>query len=381
MSVAVLREDLLNGLSDVETLFKKSSPLPALSHVHMKVKNDYLVLMATDLDLWVRTIVSADVFDYDMKSICIPGERLVELTKAMPRKSTLSLKSADNGMNLIVSGDKGEFEIQCLKGEDFPRFPDSDADSEENVIIHDMLSEMFTKTAPFVSRDKSREAMQGLFWKFDDGSTTMAAANGQGTAKAKVFAKNLVGVEEGRTLPVLAFSTAVKTFKGASDITVRFGTNYVYMKTKTKSILCRVLSGVFPDYNRVLSLDFDKTLIVDRDAFISALRRTKVVASKANSLIAIRFRENDPIMLSASTMDVGKGREPVEATFDGEEIIFNISCQTAMTYLNALAKGDVKITMSHLRMPFQLSNVEKRDGFEYASAFMPLQFVHDGGLS
>ena len=77
-----------------------------------------------------------------------------------------------------------------------------------------------------------------------------------------------------------------------------------------------LIEGKFPKYNQFIPEKTEKTIEVEKELMLSALRRAALFSNTVRLGI-----EKDKIIMESGSREVGEGREEIEAVYDGEQMI------------------------------------------------------------
>ena len=98
-------------------------------------------------------------------------------------------------------------------------------------------------------------------------------------------------------------------------------------------VATRLIEGRFPDYSRVIPLDFATRVIMDKSEFASALRRINVIAS-TSEYKSVKFEfMNSSVRMSASNPDIGYSEEILPASIDGEDLVISFNSEYLLKVL------------------------------------------------
>src|SRR5258706_16361045 len=89
MKVSASRESLLSPLQSVMGVVERRQTMPVLANVLLIARGEKLSVTGTDLE--VELVASATVSVQQAGDITVPGRKLLEIVRALPEKSTVSL--------------------------------------------------------------------------------------------------------------------------------------------------------------------------------------------------------------------------------------------------------------------------------------------------
>ena len=87
MKFTITREQLQAGLAAVQGAVPSKTTLPVLANVLVEATKDGLRLSGTDLDLWIRTTISASVDQEG--AITLPAKKLAEIVRTAKHESSV----------------------------------------------------------------------------------------------------------------------------------------------------------------------------------------------------------------------------------------------------------------------------------------------------
>ena len=125
MKISLERDALLAQLQTVSRVASTRSAIQALSGVQLAASGDGCELRATDMDVGLRVPLEAEVAREGV--VVLPARLLLDVVRSLPAPQvSLELRAAEQDVEL-VSGN-ATFHIRTLRTEDFPPFPEPDAD-------------------------------------------------------------------------------------------------------------------------------------------------------------------------------------------------------------------------------------------------------------
>lgn len=111
------RDQFLVPLQSVSGIVEKRHTLPILSNVLIEKEGDRLMLLATDIEMQIRTsTVSSGT---EAVAITVAARKLQDILRSLPEAGEVSLTLDERRLQL-KSG-KSRFNLQTLPAEDFPR--------------------------------------------------------------------------------------------------------------------------------------------------------------------------------------------------------------------------------------------------------------------
>src|SRR5512134_3184379 len=100
-------------------LVERKTTIPILANVLIETDGDQVKLLATDLEVGLRSKCAASVTKSG--SLTLPAKKLYEIVKALP-ETDVRIEEDRNGVK--VAADRFDSRMQTLPREDFPSLPD-----------------------------------------------------------------------------------------------------------------------------------------------------------------------------------------------------------------------------------------------------------------
>ena len=119
MELVVRKADLLRELQLFQGIVERKNTIPILANVLIEADGDEVKLLATDLEVGLRSRCPASVTKGG--SLTLPAKKLYEIIKALP-ETDVRIEEDKNGVK--VAADRFDSRMQTLPREDFPTLPD-----------------------------------------------------------------------------------------------------------------------------------------------------------------------------------------------------------------------------------------------------------------
>ena len=120
MELVVRKSDLLRELQLFQGIVERKNTIPILANVLIEASGDHVRLLATDLEVALRSGCSATVSKPG--SMTLPAKKLYEIVKALP-ETDVRIEEDKSGVK--VAADRFDSRMQTLPREDFPALPES----------------------------------------------------------------------------------------------------------------------------------------------------------------------------------------------------------------------------------------------------------------
>ena len=369
MEFTIAKEEFLRGLSRTQSIIEKKSTLPVLSNVLINAQTDGLELAATDLEVSVKGVFEASVKTPGV--VTLPAKRLFEIVRELPA-GDVHVIGQDNAW-VTIKYANGEMLLSGLVADDFPGIPAFDDEGFATFEAADLL-DMIDKTSFAISTDETRYYLNGIYVEAgtDPATLRMVATDGHRLSMVlrEMPAAAKLDVPEGVILPrkgVNELRRMLGDVKGEVELGIR--DRNAVVKSGDSLLSIRLIDGEFPDYNRVIPQGNDKTIVLDRDAFLSALKRISIVSQEMTRGVKFAVTPGN-LEISSNNPSLGEAKESMPVTYTGDELEIGFNAKFFIDVLGVIASGEVRIELNDDLSP-ALVKAEKAEGL--SAVIMPMR--------
>lgn len=320
MKAVVSKADLVAMIGKIQSIVASKPAIPVLANILIEAKNDQVILSATDLTVSIRCYVEAKVIEEG--AISLPGKKLFqlirELTSPQIKISTTSGDTAE-----ITTG-TSVFKINGLNKNEFPALPDLSGAMQLS-LSSSTLKEMLAKTAFSAAREDTRYMLNGIKLSLADRQASFIGTDGKRLAKCWAPCETDSTTQSVIVLPLKAVEEMIKMLD-ESDATIRLSlsADKVSLESGSQTLIAKLLSGQFPDVEKVIPAQTTHQFSIHREELMSLLRQISLFTSESSHSVRFSF-ETGQLHLSATSQDIGEGRVSMPVDFAGPrfEIAFN----------------------------------------------------------
>lgn len=364
MEIRVNRSQLLSELAPMQGIVERRTTIPVLSHILLRGEGEHLYLAATDLDVSLRSRCSAEVAQEG--AIAVQAKKFLEIVRAVT-DSEISLMIKDE-KRLEISAGKSRFKINGLSPDDFPTLPRVEQEKPITIPFGD-LKKMVSKIFFAVSAEESRFQLNGALLKVREGVLEMVATDGHRLA----LVENKIDSDEAG-IEVLVPRKALQElqrFEGDGDLVFSRGEHHLSFKFGGRELLCRILEGTFPDYERVIAKDNDKSVTFERTDLLAAIQRVALLTGDRARAVRLNF-ESSRLLITATNPDLGEAVEEVECDYSGEPLHIGLNPDYMTHFLGVLETEKVRFEIKDDNtqcVGFPVAGEDKR----YLCVIMPMR--------
>src|SRR2546421_6886519 len=369
MELVVGKNQLLRELQLFQGIVERKNTIPILANVLMEAKGDEVRMLATDLEVALRSRCQAAVTKSG--SLTLPAKKLYEIVKALP-ETDVHIEQDKNGVK--VAADRFDSRMQTLPREDFPTLPEASG-AGRALLPRTALKEMVAKTQFAITGEDTRYFLNGALFVLRGETMSLVATDGHRLALVSVMrdGKAVKDADEVRAiLPKKTLGELARLLQeGDEDIRYERGENHLFFDVGGRLLISRMIDGQFPAYERVIPKGNDKHVEFERDRLTNAVKRVALLSNERSRAVKIQI-DKGKVDVTSSSPDVGEAKEtlPVEYTGGAMQICFN--AQYVLDFLSAVATDVVSLDLKD-----EVSQAVMRpvgaEGYDYTYGIMPMR--------
>ncbi len=321
MKFSINKNELQNAISIVLKGVSTRSTLPILSGIFVEAQADQLVLQTTDLELSISHTVTALV-EEPGKTV-LPGKLFSDIVKNLP---DVAINIDVQGDQAAITCDMSSFSIKTLNAEDFPGFPEVDA-QQCLEMPSELFSSMVKRVGRVVSKDETRVVLTGVLLTYEENKLSMVATDSYRLAITQadlpdVSAEDFEAVISGSFLMDIASLP-----KTTSPISIALAQNQIVVSCDNVVFINRRIEGNFPNYKQLLPESYTTRATINVEQFSAGVKRVSLLGSSSSPIKLDINEDSQTLQVSINTQDVGSAQEIIPCDVEGEyiEIAFNSS--------------------------------------------------------
>ena len=366
---------LLAPLQSTVSIVERRHTLPILSNIHWQLQKDRLVISATDLELEIEAVVTIPAnsnLDREANDInlTIPARKLLDILRSLDVDSLIKFKQTSNIVN--VSSGKSKFSLQTLPSIDYPKLVSNNL-SETHTISFQLtqkeLKQMLLQVQYSMATQDIRYYLNGLLIKLEKNQIIMVATDGHRLGFIK---KHIDQTPESTEfiIPRKAVLELVKLLSDDEDIVMveksetqaSFKINSIILKTK-------LIEGTFPDYQRVIPVDYEKSFNINRLELLQALQRASILANEKFRGVRWVLSSNS-LRVACNNADQEEAEEELEIVYQYDPIDIGFNINYLIDALNNIKHKEVECSLGDENSSMLVTEPEN-DQFKYV--VMPMK--------
>jgi len=340
MRLTISRDVLIKPLMLLANAVEKKQNLPILSHIRLVVQDQRLVMTATDLEIELTTSIPAQ-HDEDF-SFTIPARKFTDICKTLPEEANISI-TTKNDRATIRSG-KGRYSVGILDAKQFPGIQ-LKAETKQFILTQATLAKLISDTAFAMGNQDVRYYLNGLLLEIKEGYLRAVATDGHRLALSEENLELNAELDSRTILPrkaVLELSRMIGT--GDTEITVSFSSNHLQINLGNTTFTTKLIDGNYPDYNRVIPRDCDKSAVADTQLLKQTLQRTSILSNEKYRGINFSF-SSGKLELLAHNPEKEEATDELGIDYEHDPLSIGFNSKYMIDVMNTVDSEKVEMTL------------------------------------
>ena len=330
MEFVAKQSALLRELSLVQGIVEKKNTVPVLANVLLTASTESVNVMATDLEVSVRSSLTAEVKREG--ALSVSARKLHEIVRALPEADVRFKADGENWATITCQ--QARFRIMGLPREDFPNLPSPGKDDKVTFSIQ-QFKEMIHKVIFAVATDDARYALNGALMILDTGSVSLVSSDSHRLACVR---RPLVGKGPSREIRVVIPQKALGELSRIAEevggeIVFSRHENQIFFEMGRCTLASRLLEGQFPSYEKVVPAGNDKKIELERTSFGNAVRRVSLIANERSKAVKLALSKGT-LEVSAKNPELGEASESLEVDYTGGDVVIGFNARYLLDFVS-----------------------------------------------
>jgi DNA polymerase III subunit beta len=368
MELVVRKNDLLRELQLFQGIVERKNTIPILANVLMDAKGDEVALLATDLEVGLRSKCAATIAKGG--SITLPAKKFYEIVKSLP---DTDIRIADDKNGVKISADRFESRMQTLPREDFPSLPEPTG-ATTAALPRSAVKEMVSKTQFAITGEDTRYFLNGALFVLRPGDMSLVATDGHRLALVNMTRNGNGKADETKAIfPKKTLGELARLLMegDGEDISYERGENHLFFNVGPRLLISRMIDGQFPAYERVIPKGNDKHIEFERDRLTNAVKRVQILSNERSRAVKIQI-DKGKVEITSSSPDIGEAKETLPVEYSGSSMQICFNAQYVIDFLSAVTSDIVSLDLKDEVSQAVMKPVGA-EGYDYTYVIMPMR--------
>lgn len=322
MKIILKHSDISPAMNEIVRVIPKRATIPILSAVKLEASSDTLTIQASDLTRHIKITIPAEVEDEG--STAVNGQLFADLMRKQDSSTPIYVEVDDNYALKMKAG-RRRGSMTCIPTEGMPEEPDFTPVAAVSINAK-AFADTLSNVGYAASNDDARYYLRGTSIRTIGGKTHLTATDGHELATAV----RDWGIPDGA--PDIIISTdswplMARLLEGYDgNANVSWDDRKLRVTVGPRVFVTGLVDGTFPDFERVIPTQSDKTLVTKIADLSNAIQFCSTVADKDGRGRRVQMDlSKDAIQLSANgSGSSSNADERIAAEYDGPN--FSIGC-------------------------------------------------------
>ena len=362
MKIKVNKEAIIDGLQKVQSVINPRNALPVLANVLFKAEKGKLELTATDMSLTVRATLPADVLE--------PGATTLPAKRIFGVFRELSVEEAELEVNpdniAFIHAGSSYFRINGISEADYPALPEM-TDAKVFTCEQAAFRNMLRLTSYAASTDANRPLLNGVLLSFKGGKLSVVATDSRRLALVDHELEFPADAGMDLIVPLKTVEELLRTLSDSGPLKILATPKQIAFEFDGILIVSKLVEGSYPNFRQVIPHANGERVALERETFLTAVRRTSQLVSDAVSGVKLTFTRNRLEILAAAA-EIGEARETMDVKYNGPDIAISFNPAFVMDPLKALTTDEVFLDLQDDTSPGIL-----RSTISFVYVLMPIR--------
>jgi DNA polymerase-3 subunit beta len=337
---------LLGALQAVAGVVPRNPSIPVLSGILFDGRTSgRLRLVGSDLEVTMAVAIDVDAEGEPMHAV-LPIAQIMQTLRQLPAQ-TITI-TVDDG-TATIKASQGQYKVFTWAGEDFIDVDRSMFEGENEPATSEpdagWYRRMIDKTVFAVGRDPLRPQMMGIFVEPVHGKAV--ATDGHRLATYSI--DHLEHPDQpAYTIPEKAaqlISRLPESDVHYFQVTVTGNYSYLSIVAGNVELVARLIADPFPNYRAVIPEAFDRRLVINTQAFISAVKRVNLYAAADTGQLRLTFTQGVLTIAAEDAARAAAASERVLCEFTGADLEIGFNGAYLLEALQSIETDDVEFEL------------------------------------
>jgi DNA polymerase III subunit beta len=365
MKLIINRETLLTPLQQIVGVIEKRQTMPVLANVLLLVKDNYLTLTGTDLE--IQLVSKIEIKELSPGSITVPARKLLDLCRLLPIKADIQIELS--GDKLKILSNRSRFSLSCLPSEHYPEFAESEMDKKFS-INSGKFKKALEKTTFCMANQDVRYYLNGLLLNISNTKFKLVASDGHRLSIYEDTLDEATGYEGRIILPRKGVLELYRLLDNPDiNLNILFSSNNVKIAINNLVFSAKLVDAKYPDFSKVFQQPFFEAIPIQKQELKDALTRVAVLANEKFKGVTLDILPGN-IKISTHNPEHDEGEEEVSVEYNGEHLSIAFNAQYILEALSNIDSDTVILTVAK---NVSTCFIDESNQSEYRFIVMPMR--------
>ncbi|QEN04782.1 DNA polymerase III subunit beta [Thiospirochaeta perfilievii] len=346
---------LLKEILIAQDIISGRNALSILSNVLLEVGHNKLTIKATDLKVNFETKIPVQVIESGKTTVFC--DKFLNIIRNLPESEVEFEKNDDNILTIKPIGQHIDFKLRCIPSDNFPEIVNVSNDNYFELPLFE-YNQMINHTIFAVSDDETRYFLNGVFFEKSGDKPLMVATDGRRLSYIDSAIPYEINDFEGVIIPIKILNLIKKLSNGEGNISIAIVDKTIHVKLDNQKISSSLIEGQFPQYSRITTEVPEKKAIIDRNKFMTAIKRVSLLAESRSRRIFVTLEDNKVTLLSEES-DIGNAKEEFDCEYEGPKTVIALNYLYLLEPLKSIEDENIEFCFTDEARPVMIYSSPK----------------------
>lgn len=341
MRFVISREALIKPLQLVAGVVERRQTLPVLSNILLVAEGNQLSLTGTDLEVELIGRVELDE-PAEAGSVTVPARKLMDICKSLADDARIELELT--GQKMVIKAGRSRFSLSTLPAAEFPNVEDS-PQAMQLTLPQASLRQLIDQTGFSMAQQDVRYYLNGMLLEVRDGTLRAVSTDGHRLATAISDVEVDSDIQHQIIVPRKGILELARLLQGGENpVSLVIGANHIRANVGDFTFTSKLVDGKFPDYQRVIPRNGDKTLLGDRLELRQVFNRIAILSNEKYRGVRLSLSDG-MLQVMANNPEQEEAEETVAVDYEGGSLEIGFNVNYLLDVLSILNSDVVRFTL------------------------------------
>jgi len=365
MKVICTQENLKQGLLIVGRIISSNNTLPVLNNILLRTENGLLNISSTNLEIAITTHIRCKIEEEGETTVL--AKTIIELINNLPNQN-INIETISG--ELKIEAENYHTSIKTISSEEFPLIPNLEKIKTFS-LKSDEIKNSINQVVYAASKNQTQPELSGVLFKIEGEELKIVATDRYRLAEKTIPITKKDTEDQSLIIPqktVIELSRII----GNKDQLVEMVSNdsQVSFEVGGTKIISRLVEGQYPDYTQIIPSGFPVKISTKKQTLVEALKASGIFSQNNNSVKLEYNSEQQKLVLSAESQDLGKSLVELDAKVEGGSGAVILNNHYVLDCLPGIESEEVEIKIVDDNSPSLITPAGKND---YIYLVMPIK--------
>src|SRR3989344_327023 len=344
------QEILKNKILLLEKITRRNLSLPILNTILFTVKDNKLILKATNLEVGAEITITVKVEKNGI--LAIEGRIISGFLNSLTNNDIIKFEQVNTTISITTKNNSTI--IKTIPHNDFPDLPKINQTKtilKSQILIDGLRSVLFSAS---ISDIKPEIASVYVYQNNKD--IVFVATDSFRLAEKTIKG---VGVNINPLLIPLKNTLEINRFFDGSvdDVYISSDKNQLSLQTKDIYFTTRLTGGIYPDYKQIVPQGAKTNATVLRGDFVSAIKTANIFVDDFNKIKIKIIPEDSLLEIESKNTNIGENTTQIQAHIEGDQIEMSFNYKYLSEVFQIVTNDSVSLRFNDTNKPMVISPV------------------------